>query len=124
MISTRSHPRNLLYGPDEAWATRAACGPWSIGLLAAVGLLLHSLDLISGVRMMLMYGIEQEQNPIARTIFQLGGPLGLGAAKYGVLLVGVLLLVLVAHAGRPRLARNALVLVAILGLLGFSSNLI
>jgi hypothetical protein len=73
---------------------------------------------------MLMYGIEQEQNPIARTIFQLGGPFGLGAAKYGVLLLGVVMLVLVARAGRPRLARNALVLVAILGLLGFSSNLI
>ncbi len=124
MLPAGSQSRNLLYGPDDAWAAHVACGPFSIALLAAVGLLLHSLDLFSGVRMMLTYGIEQEQNPIARTIFQLGGPLGLAAAKYGVLVLGIVLLILVAHAGRRRLARNALVLVAILGLLGFSSNLI
>ena len=124
MLSGRSYSRKLVYGPDEAWVAQVASGPLSIGLLAAVGLLLHSLDLISGVRMMLTYGLDQEQNPIARTIFQLSGPLGLAAAKFGVLSVGVVLLVLVARAGRPRLARNALVLVALLGLLGFSSNLI
>ena len=124
MLSDRSYSRKLLCGPDDAWVAHVACGPLSIGLLAAVGLLLHSLDLISGVRMMLTYGLDQEQNPIARTIFQLSGPLGLAAAKFGVLSVGVVLLVLVARAGRPRLARNALVLVALLGLLGFSSNLI
>ena len=124
MLSARSYSRKLLCGSDNAWVARVACGPLSIGLLAAVGLLLHSLDLISGVRMMLTYGLDQEQNPIARTIFQLSGPLGLAAAKFGVLSVGVVLLVLVARAGRPRLARNALVLVALLGLLGFSSNLI
>jgi len=124
MLSARSYSRKLLCGPDDAWVAQVACGPLSIGLIAAVGLLLHSLDLISGVRMMLTYGLDQEQNPIARTIFQLSGPLGLAAAKFGVLSVGVVLLVLVARAGRPRLARNALVLVALLGLLGFSSNLI
>src|SRR5207302_8320224 len=103
---------------------RVACGPVSILLLAAVGLVLHALDLITGVRMMLMYGIEQEQNPIARTIFQISGPFGLASAKFGVVFSGVVLLILLARAGRPRLARNTLLAIAILGLLGFSSNLI
>jgi hypothetical protein len=124
VFTTGWHARNLLYGPADSWPARAACGPLSIALLAATGLLLHSLDLISGVRMMLLHGIEQEQNPIARTIFQLGGPFALTAAKFGVVFSGVLLLVLVARAGRARLARNTLVLIALMGLLGFSSNLI
>src|SRR5207245_7947310 len=111
-------------GPDESRAARFACGPLSIALLATLSLVLHALDLISGIRMMLTYGIEQEQNPIARAIFQMSGPLGLTAAKFGVVCSGVLVVFLVARAGRFRLARNALALIAILGLLGFSSNLI
>jgi Domain of unknown function (DUF5658) len=93
-------------------------------LLAAVGLVFQALDLITGIRMMLLYGIDQEQNPIARTIFQLGGPLGLTTAKFGIVFSGIVLLLLIARAGRPRIARNALVLVTLLGLLGFSSNLV
>jgi hypothetical protein len=85
---------------------------------------LQSLDLLTGIRLMLTFGIDQEQNPIARTIFQAGGPLGLTILKLGVVLGGVLALVLVARAGRPRLARNTLVLIAALGLLGVASNLI
>ena len=124
MFDARPRVRTLHNGPDEPWVAGVACGPLSIALLAAVGLLLHGLDLISGIRMMLMYGIEQEQNPIARTIYQVSGPFGLIAAKFGVVFSGVVLLVLVARAGRPRLARNALVLIALMGLLGFSSNLV
>jgi uncharacterized membrane protein len=124
MLDARSFARTVLLGPDEARATRFACGPLSIGLLAAIGLLLQTLDLVTGIRMMLMYGIVQEQNPLARTIFEASGPLGLTAAKFAVVFSGVVLLILVARAGRPRLARNTLVLVAILGLLGFSSNLV
>jgi hypothetical protein len=84
---------------------------------------LHALDLLTGIRLMLVLGIEQEQNPLARALFQFGGPLGLGAIKLGVVLAGVLLLVSIARAGRVRLARNALLVVALLGLLGVSSNL-
>ena len=58
------------------------------------------------------------------TFIQEGGPLGLTILKLGVVLTGVLVLLLIAHAGRPRLARNALALVALLGLLGFASNLV
>jgi len=93
-------------------------------LIAAVAVVLQSLDLLTGIRLMLVYGIDQEQNPIARTIFQTGGPVGLLICKLGVVLIGVLVLLLLARAGRPRLARNALVLVALLGLLGFASNLV
>jgi hypothetical protein len=124
VANARSYARIILYGPEHTWAARAACGPVSIALLATLGVLLHALDLISGVRMMLTYGIELEQNPIARTIFQLSGPFGLTAVKFGVVVSGVVLLVLVARAGRARLARNALVLVVLLGLLGLSSNLV
>jgi threonine/homoserine efflux transporter RhtA len=74
--------------------------------------------------LMLVFGIEQEQNPLARALFQLGGPFGLGVVKLGVVVTGVLLLVSIARAGRARLARNALVAIALLGLLGFSSNLV
>jgi hypothetical protein len=93
-------------------------------LIAAVAVALQSLDLLTGIRLMLIYGIDQEQNPITRTIFQTGGPAGLTILKLGVVLSGVLALLLVARAGRRRLARNALVLVALLGLLGFASNLV
>jgi hypothetical protein len=124
MHSARSLSHKLIYGPDEAWGTTFGCGHLSIAVLSAMGLLLHSLDLFSGVHMMLNHGIAMEQNPIARTIFELTGPLGLATAKFGVVFLGVAFLVLLARAGRPRVARNALVLVAIIGLLGFSSNLI
>jgi hypothetical protein len=93
-------------------------------LLACVALVLHALDLITGVRMIQLYGLESEQNPTARAIVQIGGPLGLACAKLGVVSTGIAFLVVVALAGRPRLARNALVVVAMFGILGFSSNLI
>jgi hypothetical protein len=124
VLDTRSLARTLVYGPDEAWAARVGCGPRSIALLAAGALVLHALDLITGIRMMLTYGIAQEQNPIARAIFQTIGPLGLATAKFSVVSSGVVLLVLIARAGRPRLARNSLLLVAAIGLLGVSSNLV
>jgi Domain of unknown function (DUF5658) len=124
MLDVRSVARTIAIGPDDAWTARIACGPLGITLLAALGLVLQALDLITGVRMMQTYGIEQEQNPIARTIFQISGPVGLTTAKFSVVFTGVVFLLLVARAGRPRLARNALLVIAMLGLLGFSSNLI
>jgi hypothetical protein len=48
--------------------------------------------------MMLMYGIELEQNPIARSIFHVSGPFGLIAANFGVVVSRVALLVRLARA--------------------------
>ena len=93
-------------------------------LFASVAIVLQTMDLLTGIRLMLVYGIDQEQNPIARTIFDTGGPVGLVIIKLGVVLSGVLMLLLVGRAGRPRLARNALAVAALLGLLGFASNLV
>jgi hypothetical protein len=89
-----------------------------------MAIVLQTMDLLTGIRLMVLYGLDQEQNPIARTIFATSGPAGLMIVKLGVVLSGVLMLVLVAGAGRPRLARNALAVVALLGLLGFVSNLV
>ena len=93
-------------------------------LIAAVAVVLQSMDLLTGIRLMVFYGLDQEQNPIARSIFQTGGPMGLMIVKLSVVLTGVVVLLLLARAGRRRLARTALVLVAMLGLLGFASNLV
>jgi hypothetical protein len=92
--------------------------------LAATAFALHALDLISGIRMMLVYGLELEQNPLARAIFMAGGPVGLTLAKLAVVGAGIGYLVWIGRAGRPRLARGALLVVALLGLLGFASNLV
>ena len=124
MVDRRLMARRVLIGSDHSWSARFLCGPVGIASLALVSIALHALDLATGVRMMLLYGIAQEQNPIARSIFQLTGPIGLGAVKFAVVFCGVSFMVGMARAGRPRLARNALLAVAILGLLGFSSNLI
>jgi len=87
-------------------------------------MLLQTADLASGIRMMLTYGVNLEQNPVARTIFQFGGPIALTLAKMSVVAAGVLVLVWLERAGRPWLARNALSVVGLLGLLGFASNLV
>jgi hypothetical protein len=92
--------------------------------LALLTLAMHALDLATGIRMMLVYGIELEQNPIARAIMQSAGPVGLIEAKLAVVGLGVLLFVRAAQVGRARLARNCLVLAAGAGLLGFASNLV
>jgi len=89
-----------------------------------LAVLLHALDLATGIRMMLVYGVQLEQNPLARLIMIDAGPLGLAIAKLGVVGAGVLLFVRAAQVGRPRLARNCLLLAAAIGLLGFTSNLV
>jgi hypothetical protein len=96
----------------------------AIVALAGVALLLNVMDLVSGARLMLRYGTPAELNVIARTLFEIGGPVGLAAVKLSVVGSGVLVLVYLAHQGRARLARNSLLLIAIIGLLGFSSNLV
>ena len=123
-IDAQALAHTLLYGPESGWGARFGCGPRTITALAIVAVLLHGLDLASGIRMMLVYGIDQEQNPLARTLFQAGGPQSLAIAKLGVVMAGVLLLLWLARAGRARLSRNSLLVIGMLGLLGSSSNFV
>lgn len=116
--------RWVLLGSDDSWGARLATGPTAIYLLAAVVIIVHTLDLATGLRMMVAYGIHLEQNPLARYIMTNSGPLGLIYVKLGVVLAGVLLIVRTAHAGRARLARNCLLFAAGVGMLGASSNLV
>jgi hypothetical protein len=124
MSTLRIRTRWLLLGADDSWGATLGTGPLAITALAALALVAHALDLASGIRMMLVYGIALEQNPLARLLMSDVGPLGLAAAKLGVVGLGVLLFVRTAQVGRPRLARNCLLLAAGIGLLGFSSNLV
>src|SRR6266852_5100595 len=104
---TRVHTwtRWLLLGNDTSWGATFATGPLGILALAAFALLMHVLDLATGLRMMLVYGIGLEQNPLARFIMTTSGPVGLIEVKLGVVMAGVLLFVRTARLGRPRLAR-------------------
>jgi hypothetical protein len=124
MSMLRVRTRWLLLGPDDSWGATLATSPIAITCLALLALVMHALDLASGIRMMLVYGIPLEQNPLARMLMTDVGPLGLAAAKLGVVGVGVMLFVRTAQVGRPRLARNCLLLAATIGLLGFTSNLV
>ena len=116
--------RRVLLGDDASWGATFATGRRTIYGLAALALLMHVLDLATGLRMMLVYGIHLEQNPLARFIMHTAGPIGLVEVKLGVVLFGVVLFVRTAHVGRPRLARNCLLVAACLGMLGWSSNLV
>jgi hypothetical protein len=116
--------RFVLLGPEHSWGATFATGPSVILALAGLTLLLHTLDLATGLRMMLVYGVALEQNPLARLIMQTSGPIGLIEMKLGIVLLGVGLFVRTAHAGRGRLARNCLMFAAGLGILGAASNLV
>jgi hypothetical protein len=93
-------------------------------LLAAIGLILQALDLLTGIQMMARDGIGYEQNPMARTLVLAAGPAGLAAAKLGTVLAITFLFVRMERLGRGRLARNVIAAVAILGLFGLVSNLV
>jgi uncharacterized membrane protein len=116
MRRLRAQVRWVLLGPDDGWV--------AISALALLALFAHILDLASGVRMMLVHGIQLEQNPLARLLMSTGGPLGLASVKLAVVMIGVLLFMRTARAGRPRLARNCLLLAAGIGVLGFASNMV
>ena|SRR5579859_7299356 len=124
MLSLSVRTRWLLLGPEDGWGATVATRPLAITCLAMLALVMHALDLASGIRMMLLYGIPLEQNPLARMLMTEVGPLGLAAAKLGVVGLGVLLFVRTAQLGRPRLARNCLLVAAGIGLLGFASNMV
>jgi hypothetical protein len=116
--------RWVLLGPEDGWGATLGTGPLGIYFLAGAALFMHALDLASGLRMMLVYGVELEQNPFARTIMHHAGPLGLIEMKLGVVLAALVLFIRTAEAGRPRLARNCLILAVVIGVLGFASNLV
>jgi len=124
MATVRRRVRWILLGADDSWGATLATSRIALTALAMLALLLHALDLATGVRMMLVYGIHMEQNPIARYLMATGGPLQLAGVKLVVVMFGVLLFMRTARAGRPRLARNCLLLAAGIGLLGFASNMV
>jgi len=114
----------VLLGRENSWGATLATGPRGIYALAALALALHVLDLATGLRMMLVYGVHLEQNPLARYVMNSAGPLGLMELKLGVVTAGLVLFVRTAKAGRARLARNCLLTAAGIGLLGMASNLV
>jgi hypothetical protein len=116
--------RWLLLGDDASWGATFATGPLGIYVLAAFALVMHVLDLATGLRMMLVYGIHLEQNPLARFVMHTAGPIGLAELKLGVVVLGVWLFIRTAQVGRARLARNCLLSVACIGMLGWTSNLV
>jgi hypothetical protein len=126
MVVTRVQAltRVVLLGPEDSWGATVATGRREIYALAAVALAMHLLDLATGLRMMLVYGIHFEQNPLARFVMDSGGPLALMELKLGVVTAGVLLFVRTARAGRARLARNCLLAAVAIGMLGWASNLV
>jgi hypothetical protein len=124
MTRVHSWTRWLLLGNDRSWGATFATGPQAIFILAGLALLMHILDLATGLRMMLVYGIHLEQNPLARFVMQNAGPIGLVELKLGVVLAGIVLFVRTAQLGRPRLARNCLLIAACIGMLGWTSNLV
>ena len=81
---TRAHvlTRWLLLGSDTSWGATVATGPLGIYLLAACALFLHVLDLATGLRMILVYGVQLELNP--RPARNAPAGLVLGAACEGV----------------------------------------
>ena len=120
----RGWTRWVLLGADDSWGATLATGSLGIYTLAGFALLMHVLDLVTGLRMMQLYGVDMEQNPFARFIMQTAGPMGLIEMKLGVVVAAVVLFVCTAQVGRPRLARNCLLAAAGIGILGWSSNLV
>jgi hypothetical protein len=114
----------VLLGDDDSWGATFATSRFAIHALAAFALVMHLVDLASGIRMMQLYGIELEQNPLARAVMLSTGPIGLTELKLAVVLGGLWLLVRVARVGRARLARNCLVVAAVIGMLGWTSNFV
>jgi hypothetical protein len=119
-----SWSRRVLLGPDDGWGAHLATGPVAIYVLAVLVLVVHVLDLATGLSMMARHGIELEQNPLARYIMLTAGPLGLIPLKLGVVGFGVTMFVRAAQLGRARLARNCLVFSAGVGVLGVASNMV
>ncbi len=97
---------------------------WTVVVgLASIALVLHALDLWTGVHGMQRYGLSFEQNPVARALFVAAGPAGVTAAKLATVLAGTYVLLRLARRGQVWLAGGSLVITALLGLLGLVSNI-
>jgi hypothetical protein len=103
-------------------ARRIATSPVAIALLAALALAAQLLDLLTGLRMVLAYGIDAELNPLLRAALISAGPAGAAALKLGAATLSVAALVFLARTGRAQLARNCLLLAVDIGFVGALSN--
>ena len=92
--------------------------------LALVAGAAQAADLVSCIQMMVSRGLGAELNPIVRGIFVATGPLGLGAIKLAAVALLVTLIVRIGLGGRTLLAGNVLVFCALMGAVGYWSNVI
>ena len=90
--------------------------------LAAVAVVLQTLDLLTCVQGIQKYGLSFEANPITRELYATAGAPSLAAAKLGGVLVITYLLIRVARRGQARVAAGGLAAAALLGLIGALSN--
>ena len=97
--------------------------PTAIVVLAILALIAQALDLVSAIRMVQQRGIASELNPLAHAIVRRWGPELLAAVKIGGVVGGVLVMMWVSRRGKVALAAAALVITAVLGLVGYYSNL-
>jgi hypothetical protein len=103
--------------------SRSSTRGWTINVsFASLGLILHALDLLTGIHGMETYGLAFEQNPLARFLFATYGPAGLTAAKLGTVIAATYVFVRMTRRGQVRVAGSGLVACALLGLLGVISN--
>jgi Domain of unknown function (DUF5658) len=91
-------------------------------ILAVLAVVTQVLDFLTAMRMLLRHGASFEMNPLVRAAYLWLGPPGLAWFKM-VPLLTILVLVFVALQGRPRAARNGLVLAVLVGSIAVLSNL-
>ncbi|MBV9175172.1 MAG: hypothetical protein JOZ81_34385 [Chloroflexi bacterium] len=103
-------------------ASAVATSPLVIALLGRLALLAQALDLLSSLRMVLEHGINAELNPLLRVILVSAGPVGVAIVKLGLAAFVVSVLQHLAYVGRPRLARNSLLIAVNVGVIGALSN--
>ncbi|MBV9174686.1 MAG: hypothetical protein JOZ81_31880 [Chloroflexi bacterium] len=109
-------------GRDQGRAPRVATSPLMIAFLGGLVLLAQALDLLSSLSMVLQYGVDAELNPLFRGILISIGPVGVAVVKLGVAAFVVSVLQALAWIGRPRLARNSLLIAVNIGVVGALSN--
>jgi hypothetical protein len=99
-----------------------ATSPVAMTLLATIVLVAQALDLVSGLHMVLRYGMGAELNPLLRVMLISAGPAGAAVVKLGAAVLAVALLLGLARTGRTLLARNCLLIAVVIGFVGALSN--
>jgi hypothetical protein len=92
-------------------------------VVAIVAATTQLFDLLTALGMLARHGDGAELNPLVRSVFLGFGAPGLTLLKV-VALAAILLLVQLGYRGRPRLARNTLVLALAVGSMATVSNLL